>query len=182
MKTEIKTPNTESFSDFLKNKKEPILFLLADEDLLLKHFQVWKEQGLWDQVSQKKILTLQLDQLINRDPEEAAIEFPLLQDLKNRKPPKDSALLIWGASIPVNSTQKNLVLEILDTMTGAEFQEKTLLKTPFNSALATVTGDEIPLQRRADFIRDLQLKDTLILESKDQDAKLKLKNDFNFIL
>lgn len=182
MKTGIKTPRGEIFPDFLKNKKEPILFLLADEDLLLKHFQVWKEQGLWSLASQKKILTLQLDQLLRESPDEGAMEAPLTNDFKGGTQPQLSALLMWGAAIPANSGQKGLILEVLDTLTTPEYQERTLLKTPFNSAFATVTGKEIPLQRRADFIRDLQLKDTLILETKDQDAKNKLKNEFNFIL
>lgn len=182
MKTGIETPGDESFADFLKNKKETVLLLLADEDLLLKHFQVWKEQGVWDLVSQKKILTLQLDHMHRTVPEEGAMELSLNQEPKALATNQLSALLVWGAVVPSNSTQKDLVLDILDEMTGAQLQEKTLLKTPFNSALSTVTGNEIPLQRRAGFIRDLQLKDTLILESKDQDAKLKLKNDFNLIL
>ncbi|WP_413613485.1 hypothetical protein [Bdellovibrio sp. HCB-110] len=182
MKTGIKTPGGESFPEFLKNKKESVLFLLADEDLLLKHFQVWKEQGLWDLVAQKKILTLQLDQLLRELPKEGAMEASLTKEFKGSSHPQLSALLMWGAVIPANSSQKNLVLEILGTLTTPEYQESTLLKTPFNSTFSTVTGNEIPLQRRADFIRDLQLKDTLILEGKDQDAKIKLKNDFNFIL
>nr|WP_295899216.1 hypothetical protein [uncultured Bdellovibrio sp.] len=182
MKTGIKIPQEETFPDFLKNKKEPILFLLADEDLLLKHFQVWKEQGLWDQVAQKKILTLQLDQLTRELPKEGAMEASLTQEFKGNSFPQLSALLMWGAAIPANSNQKKLVLEVLDTLTTPEYQEKFLLKTPFNSAFSTVTGNEIPLQRRATFIRDLQLKDTLILEGKDQDAKNKLKHEFNFIL
>nr|BFD62983.1 hypothetical protein BdHM001_16640 [Bdellovibrio sp. HM001] len=181
IKTGIDTPLDETFLDFLKNKKESFLFLLADEDLLLKHFQVWKEQGLWDQVSQKRILTLQLDQL-SKTSDEGAVETPLNREFKESSHPYLSALLIWGAAIPVNSTQKEVALEILETLTSTEHQEKSLLKTPFNSTFSNVTATEIPLHRRADFIRDLQLKDTLILESKDQEAPLKLKNDFNFTL
>ena len=181
IKTGIDTPLDESFVEFLKNKKESFLFLLADEDLLLKHFQIWKEQGIWDQVSQKRILTLQLDQL-SKTSDEGAVETPLNREFKEGSHLFLSALLIWGAAIPANSTQKELAVEILDTLTSTEHQEKSLLKTPFNSAFSTVTGKEIPLHRRAEFIRDLQLKDTLILETKDQEAPLKLKNDFNFIL
>ncbi|WP_347356448.1 hypothetical protein [Bdellovibrio sp.] len=181
IKTGIDTPLDETFMDFLKNKKESFLFLLADEDLLLKHFQVWKDQGIWEQVAQKRILTLQLDQL-SKTSDEGAVETPLNREFKEGSHPFLSALLIWGAAIPANSTQKELASEILDTLTSTEHQEKSLLKTPFNSAFSTVTAKEIPLHRRAEFIRDLKLKDTLILETKDQEAPLKLKNDFNFIL
>ncbi len=182
MKTGITTPNNEPFTDFLKNKKETILFLLADEDLLLKHFQLWKEQGVLDLVNQKKILTRQLDQMNQRKDFKEAFEGPLLEDSKDSSLPQLSALLIWGAAIPTTSSNKDLVLEVLDTLTAAEHQEKILLKTPFNSTFTIVTGNEIPLQRRAEFIRNLQLKETLIFEKKDQEAKNKLKNDFNFIL
>ncbi len=182
IKTTIKAPNGESFADFLKNKKEPFLYLLADEDLLLRHFEVWKEQGLRDLVAQKKVLTLQLEHLNKDLPTQGAMEAPMLEESSQASLPQLSALLIWGAAIPANSEKKAMVLEILDTLTTPEYQEKYLLKTPFNSAFSTVTGNDIPLQRRAEAIRNLQLKDTLILEGKDQDAKNKLKNQFDFIL
>ncbi|WP_415061437.1 hypothetical protein [Bdellovibrio sp.] len=182
MKTGIKTPDTGSFVDFLKNKKETTLFLLADEDLLLKHFQLWKEQGILDLVSQKKILTLQLDQINQKKEAEGALEGPLKEDSKDSSLPQLSALLIWGATIPMTSSNKDLALDVLTTLSAAEHQEKILLKTPFNSTFTTVTGNDIPLHRRAEFIRDLRLKDTLIFEKKDQEAKSKLKNDFNIIL
>lgn len=182
MKTGIKTANGESFSDFLKNKKEPILFLLADEDLLLNHFQLWKEQGLWEQVTQKKILTLQIDQLSRDIPIEGAMESSMSEDPSTNEPSQISALLVWGAVIPATSQEQSMVLEILDTLTTPDYQEQSLLKTPFNSTFSTATGNEIPLPRRADFIRNLKLKETLILDSKDQDAKGKLKNEFGFIL
>lgn len=182
MKTSIKSTTEETFPDFLKNKKEPILFLLADEDLLLKHFQVWKSQGLWDLVAQKKILTLQIDQMSREIPLEGAMEMSLSQDIPEATLNQLSALLIWGAVIPVNSVKKEKTLEVLNTLTTPEYQERSLLKTPFNSTFSTVTSNEIPLQRRAQFIRDLKLKDTIILETKDQDATIKLRTDFNFIL
>lgn len=182
MKTGIKTATGESFQDFLKNKKESILFLLADEDLLLSHFQLWKTQGLWEQVAQKKILTLQIDQLSRDVPLEGAMESSVTEDTAANELPQISALLVWGAVIPATSQEKSTVLEILDTLTTPEYQERNLIKTPFNSAFATVTGNEIPPSRRADFIRNLQLKETLILDNKDQEAKEKLKNEFGFIL
>ncbi|XGC82470.1 hypothetical protein ACES2L_08265 [Bdellovibrio bacteriovorus] len=181
MKTHIQTPDGSGFQNFLKNKQSSTLFLLADEDLLLKHFQTWKEQGLLDQINQKKILTMQLDQLLAKNADEGAIELPLKEDSKDTLA-NLSALLVWGAAIPQTSEKKDLVLEILDTLATPYYQEKYLLKTPFNSTFATVTGDEIPLQRRAEYIRNLQLKDILILEKKDFEAKQKLKSEFNFTL
>lgn len=187
MKSEIRTSQNESFPDFLKNKKEPVLFLLADEDLLLKHFQTWKKQNLWSLISQKKILTLQLDQLNQNLPSQGAFEAALESSEKEKGqetkvPPYLSALLTWGAAIPATSPNKILVLDILDALTTAEAQERTLLQTPFNTTFSAVTSDKIPLHRRASFIRDIQLKDVLILEKKDQNAKIKLKDEFNFTL
>lgn len=182
VKTTITTTEGRSFQNYLSDKKSSFLFLLADEDLLLKHFQVWQMQGLWAQVSQKKILTLQLDQLSKNPTDDGAVEISRHRDQLESPLPYLSALLIWGASVPTNSAQKGLAIEILDALSTAELQEQSLLKTPFNSTLSIVKGNEIPLDRRAPFIRDLQLKDTIILESKDQDAPQKLKSDFNFIL
>ncbi|MEN0057431.1 MAG: hypothetical protein AAGB31_01245 [Bdellovibrio sp.] len=178
----IPSSNQESFLDFIKSKNKSTLFLLADEDLLLKHFQEWKSQGLWEQIAQKKILTLQLESLRKEvlSPNSAS-EVPVIENLPNEFP-RSGALLIWGAAIPHHASQKQLSLEILTTLSSPLYQEKTLLKTPFNSALSTVTGNQIPLHRRADHIRNLQLTHTLIIERKEQDARLKLKTEFNFAL
>lgn len=184
MKTSILGPQNESFDAFLQNKKENVLFLLADEDLILKHFQVWKEQGILDSVLQKKILSLQLDQIQTEDARLGAVEGPLLQEPATTPSHRAllNALLIWGAAIPESSTKKTLAMEVLDLLTSVEYQERDLLKTPFNSALASVTANQIPLQRRAEAVRNLQLKDTIILERKNKDAKTQLRNEFNFIL
>lgn len=183
IKTQLHIPQGKSFQDFLKDKSMQMLLLIADEDLLLRHFQNWKNQGLWEQVSQKKLLTLQLDQLTQpKYTDDTAMEVPVVDDKNENSDPLTSSLLIWGAAIPVNSEQKDLALEILDTLTTPEHQERSLLKTPFNSTFSMVTGNEIPLHRRASLIRNLQLKDTLRLDGKDQDSREKLKNIFNFSL
>lgn len=181
IKTTIETDSGQDFLTFLRDKSRSVLFLLADEDLLLRHFQIWKEQGLLEQVLQKKILSLQLDQLAKKT-EEGAVEAPLHGEHQLEVQPFLNALLIWGAVVPNNSANQELIGDILNVLSSAEYQERTLLKTPFNSTFHTVSGKDIPRQRRADFIRDLQLKETIILDSKDQDARLKLKNEFNFIL
>lgn len=184
MKTSILGPQNESFDDFLQNKKATVLFLLADEDLILKHFRIWQEQGLLGSLAQKKILTLQLDQILTEDPRLGAVEGPLLQEGSKTSSSRSmlNALLVWGASIPRSSVRKAKALEVLDLLSSVEIQESGLLKTPFNSALATVTGDDIPLQRRAEAVRNLQLKDTILLEKKNKDAKTQLRNEFNIIL
>ncbi len=180
-KIRIQTPAEESFMEFLKNPKESFLFLLSDEDLLLRHFQIWKSQGILDLVAQKKILTLQLDQL-SKNSDEGAVETPITKEIKDSPTPLLSSLLVWGAIIPNNATQKEVSLKILESLSQKENQQKTLLKTPFNSAFSDVLSNDIPLHRRASFIRDLQLKDTILIEFKDQEAKYKLKSEFNFIL
>ncbi|KYG63948.1 hypothetical protein AZI86_14150 [Bdellovibrio bacteriovorus] len=184
MKTSIVGPLNEPFDQFLQNKKENVLFLLADEDLILRHFQIWKEQGIFESISQKKILTLQLDQILTEDARLGAVEGPLLQEPAKSGPHRAllNALLIWGAAIPASSSQKALALDVLDLLTSVEYQQRDLLKTPFNSALSAVNANQIPLQRRAEAVRNLQLKDTIILERKNKDAKTQLRNDFNFIL
>lgn len=184
MKTSIVGPQNEPFDDFLANKKENILFLLADEDLLLRHFEIWKSQGILDTVSQKRILTLQLDQLLQEDTRLGAVEGPLLQE-----PPANSkvrsllsALLVWGASVPASSTQKDVALRVLDRLSDLDYQEANLLNTPFNSTLVTMKADRIPPQRRAEAVRNLKLNDTILLENKNKDAKIELRNQFNLLL
>lgn len=180
-KIRIQTPAEENFMQFLKNPKESFLFLLADEDLLLRHFQIWKSQGLLELVAQKKILTLQLDQL-SKNSDEGAVESPINKEVKDESTPLLSSLLVWGAIVPNNATKKELSLKVLESLSLKNNQEKTLLKTPFNSAFSDVLSNDIPLYRRATFIRDLQLKDTILIDFKDQEAKYKLKSEFNFIL
>lgn len=183
MKTGIRGPKKMLFSEFLTNKEESTLFLLADEDVILRHFQAWKQEGLWPQISQKKILTLQLDQIGPDQIHEGAVEEPLSEDLTEQEnQPASAALLIWGAAVPQNSSNKEKALEVLTALMNPDLQKSILLRSPFNSALANVIDEKIPRQKRAPFIRDLQLKNTLILETKDQEAKSKLRHDFNFIL
>lgn len=183
MKTQVQSPSGENFLSFLKNKLEPVIFLIADEDLLLGHFEKWKAQGIWDLVTQKKILTLQLDQILKKVAnKEEAVELPLRSQQEGDPTSEASALLVWGAVIPQNSQQKELVIDLLDTLTTVEHQESTLLNTPFNTTFSSVIGNEIPLERRAEAIRNLQLKDTLILDHKDPAAREKLKSQFNLIL
>lgn len=183
MKTGFKTAGSESFADFLKNKKAQTLFLLADEDLLLAHFQAWREDESLALIQQKKILTLQLDQLTSDEAREGAVELPLNEKNPDLKVQDGlTALLVWGAAIPESSDKKELALEILTTMTTPSLQEQTLLKTPFNTTLQTVTDPSLPQQRRATQIRDLKLKGTILIQTKNQDAPKTLKSDYNLSL
>ncbi|QDK37792.1 hypothetical protein DOE51_09440 [Bdellovibrio sp. NC01] len=182
IKTGFKTTNDQSFEAFLRNKKDSTLFLLADEDLILKHFQAWDEQGLTPMVQQKKILTLQLEELLKTD-RVGTIELPVNEahtDLQAED--QLSALLVWGAVVPSNSDKKDLAVEILNLLTTPLLQEKVLVQTPFNSTFTQVSDKALPVQRRASYIRDLQLKDTLLIDQKDVDAKLKLKTKYGVTL
>ncbi|HWU42192.1 MAG TPA: hypothetical protein VN132_02100, partial [Bdellovibrio sp.] len=93
-----------------------------------------------------------------------------------------SALLMWGAAIPNNSRKKEKTLEVLNLLTTPLIQEKFLMAGPFNSTLMQVSDQTLPKQRRATYIRELQLKDTSIIDKKDIDAKSKLKSEFGIIL
>lgn len=182
LKTGFLTNKNQGFTTELKDTKIKNLFLLADEDLILEHFLNWKSQGLNTLLSHKKILTLQLDQLNSSDKNgifETTLNelHPQLQtDLHL------SALLIWGASIPTNAENKELALEILNILTSASLQEKVLMQTPFNSTLLQVTDANIPEQRKAGYLRRIQLKNTILIDKKDIDAKKRLKDEFGFIL
>lgn len=178
IKTGFIIPGNQSFEAFLTNKKNTTIFLLADEDLILRHMQIWRDQDLSGLVMQKKILTLPLDQILKTD--RAGAMETALNELNPDLHTEDqlSALLIWGAVIPVNSDKKDLAQEILNIMTTPLLQEKVLVQTPFNSTLTQVSDKALPVQRRASYIRDLQLKGTLLIDQKDVDAKSKLRTDF----
>lgn len=178
IKTGMMIPKNQSFENFLKDKKNTTLFLLADEDLILRHLQVWRDQDLSGLVAQKKILTLQLDQILKTD-RDGVMETALNElnpDLQTDN--QLSALLIWGAVIPANSDKKDLAQEILNILTTPLLQEKVLVQTPFNSTLTQVSDKALPVQRRATYIRDLQLKDTLLIDQKDINAKSRIRSDF----
>ncbi|WP_413557022.1 hypothetical protein [Bdellovibrio sp. HCB209] len=183
MKTGFKTANKASFEDFLKDKKATTLFLLNDEDLLLNHFQIWQEKGWLGLVQQKKILTLPLDRLVSNENQDGAKELPLNESNPDLTIQDDlSALLVWGAAIPQASDKKDLALEVLVAMTANSLQEENLLKTPFNSTLQGLTSATLPPQRRATHIRELKLKGTILLGTKNLEATKKLRDDFNLIL
>lgn len=186
IKTGFQTEQNQGFQNEVKIDvksavKKPI-FLLADEDLILKHFLIWKNQGLWPSVQQKKILTLQLDQY-NQSLQPGTLELPLNElhpelQMDNQL----STLLIWGAIIPQNAENKDLAIDILKTLTDHHLQEKTLLKTPFSTTLVRLSDMQIPEQRKAEFLRRLQLKNTILIDKKDLEAKKRLKNEFGYIL
>lgn len=182
LKTSIFTKHSESFMDFLKDKKQETLFLLADEDLLLHHFETWESQGLLPLIQEKKILTLQLDQLERQVPENSAVELPIRASEGRLESDPLSALLVWGAVIPSSSSQPGLALKVLDSLSSKKNQERFLLKTPFNSTLLDVTGFEIPTSRRGDFIRELKLKNTIILDSKNIHAQKILREKYGLLL
>lgn len=182
LKTSIFIKHSESFVDFLKNKKQGTLFLLADEDLILRHFEMWESQGLLPLVQEKKILTLQLDELERQVPENSAVELPIRTPEGRLESDPLSALLVWGAVIPASAPQPSLALRVLNSLSEKKTQEQLLLKTPFNSTLLDVTGFEIPTSRRGDFIRELKLKNTIILDSKNVDAQRILKERYGFLL
>ncbi len=182
IKTGIQVSKNLSFQQFLNDKQLTTLFLLADEDLLLRHFQLWKEQGLWPLVAQKKILTLQLDQLDSKETRGGAFERRLDPDFRGEDQGNLSALLIWGAAIPEGSSKKDLVRRLLAALVQPRLQSEVIKKSPLNSVLVDLEDERIPLHRRASFVRELRLKDSLLLDQKNSDAKEDLKRDFNFIL
>ncbi|WP_413584090.1 hypothetical protein [Bdellovibrio sp. HCB274] len=183
MKTGFRTANNASFEDFLKDKKATTLFLLNDEDLLLRHFTIWQDKGWLSMLAQKKILTLPLDQLITSEKREGASEMPLNESTPDLTIQDDlSALLVWGASVPEASDKKDLAMEILLAMATNTIQEQNLLRTPFNSTLQELTSPALPPQRRATHIRELKLKGTILIDSKNLEAPKKLRDEFNLIL
>jgi hypothetical protein len=178
------TANIKTLSDFAKDKNQQNLYLWLDEDLVLKHLQIWKNQGLWDGLKTKKILTMSLEDIQRRGSDFAgALESPVAEVHNNLiSNPQTSALLIWGVSIPKNSLHQNLAVAVIKSMTETVLQEKMIPEMIFSSALKNVGDKTLPMSKRAAYVRDLNLTETLILEEKDIDAKRKLKDGFDLIL
>ena len=123
-----------------------------------------------------------LDQVGQVRDSDAVYETSLKDEVDGSNPFYQSALLVWGAIIPDKSSQKVLAARVLRELTETKYQEKLLLASPFNSALSTVQGDQIPLHRRASHIRELKLKETLLLDKKHPDASSILRNEFGITL
>ncbi len=180
IKTGFLTELNQDFTADLKEHKQKNLFLLADEDLILNHFLIWKSQDIWPLLEKRKILTLQLDEL-NRFEKNGIIETSINElhpELQTKA--QLSALLVWGAIVPSNSENKSASISLLKALTNNLIQEKLLKTSPLNSTLALIEDPEIPEQRKAHFLRRMQLKDTLLIEQKEISAKQRLRDEFDF--
>lgn len=185
LKTDLFSEGTTSFAESLKDKKRAELFLLGDEDLLLAHLEQWKNEDRLDLIKAKKLLTLSLKDLSEKTANDSSlIEIPLTEansaSILNGS--KTSALLSWGVAIPKNSAQKDLALKALMLLTNTDLQEKSLDNSPFISALQEVGEKTLPLQKRAEFIRSLNLTNTIFIEKKDPEARKKLQTEYNITL
>jgi hypothetical protein len=180
IKTGFLTELNQDFTADLKEHKQKNLFLLADEDLILNHFLISKSQDIWPLLEKRKILTLQLDEL-NRFEKNGITETTINEihpELQTEN--QLSALLVWGAIIPSNSENKSASINLLKALTNNLIQEKLLKISPLNSTLALIEDPEIPEQRKAHFLRRMQLKDTLLIEQKEISAKQRLRDEFDF--
>lgn len=180
MKTIFIFPEKVSFTDFVKNKNLPTLYLLADEDLVLAHLKKWEQQGILESILQKKILVHPLEQthanMMTDGAQESALH--LMPETPTDDVPYTSALMVWGASIPQNSANKKTALKVLKYIASVEFQNKWIEESPFSSCLSSLADKKIPLNRKAEWVRDLKLNETILIEDKDGDAVKKLRETY----
>ncbi len=177
--TALATPGTSTFPEFLSNKSWPQLQLLGDEDLILRRIQHWKQQGFLNLVQQKKLIAFSLDK-INQPAVDLSGQETTNTSLvnKNNDTPFLSALLVWGAGVPKNSAHKSRLVKVLMQLTSSELQEQHLMQSPFNTCLKNVSDKVMPLHRRAEWVRDLKLNETILIEDKDVDALKKLRDTY----
>ncbi|MNT55733.1 hypothetical protein D3C72_1929900 [compost metagenome] len=71
---------------------------------------------------------------------------------------------------------------MIKSLSETALQEKLIPTMIFSSALKDVGEKTLPLNKRAAFVRHLNLNETLILEAKDIEAKRKLRDVFEFNL
>ncbi|MNK08104.1 hypothetical protein D3C87_260300 [compost metagenome] len=172
-----------SFANYLKDKSIDSLYLWADPDLILAHFRSWKSQGLWPLLKDKKILTMAWEDLNARTVDDDPMETSLNEETHSPVIGSQlSALLLWGFAVPKNAPNKSLSLSVIDAITRTATQESVLLKTPFSTSLSQVGEKSFPQARRATYIRDLNLTDTLIIDTKDVEAEKRLIEEFDFTL
>ena len=187
LKTAFISSNTaiKTFPDFAKDKNAQNLYLWFDEDILLRHFQVWRDQGQWENVKTKKILTMSLEDIQRRIADyNGVLESPVAAAENNQLAGGQglNSLVIWGLAIPKNALHFSLSLAVVKSLSETTYQEKLIPNTIFSSALKDVGEKTLPLTKRAAYVRDLNLNETLILESKDIEAKRKLRDSFDFNL
>lgn len=184
MKTgfDSKRPNWD-FTQFLKEKSVDSLYIWSDPDVILAHFRAWKAQGLWPLLKEKKILTMDWEDLHRKSLDDDPQESPLNETMKNPLQGQQlSALLIWGFALPKNALNKELSLSVIEALTRTARQEQVLLNLPFSTTLTEVGDKVFPQSRRASFVRDLNLTQTLIIDSKNVEAEKKLIEEFDFTL
>lgn len=172
-----------NFPDYLKDKKVDSLYIWSDPDLILAHFRTWKELGYWPLLKEKKILTMDWEDLSHKNLDEDPQEWPLNETLKNPvEQTASSALIVWGFALPKNASNKVLSLSVVEAITRTNRQEQTLLSLPFSTTLAQVGEKTFPQSRRASYIRDLNLNQTIMIDSKNIEAEKKLIEEFDFTL
>lgn len=181
MKTTFTSPLEQSFAAFSKDSKQEALYLWSDPDLLLAHFRIWRSQKYWDLIKKKKILILPFTDLQKiSQGSSAVVETALHENMKSLTGSELSSLLVWGISIPKNANRKSLSLEMVEALTRRPYQEELIFQSPFSSALKDVGDKTLPISKKAAYIRDLNLKDTIILDSKDVEAEKHLIEEFDF--
>lgn len=167
------------FAKFLEDSKRENLYLIADEDLILHHCLNWKKKNLLEKVNQKKLHFTPLSTAILITPDNGVIEVPNFQNTPNSEM-TNSSFLIYGAAIPLYSAKKDLALNILRSLTSESYIENKILNSPFSSTYEHLKNESIPLNKRAQHIRNLSLQNTTILEKKIENAAHRIKTDCGF--
>lgn len=177
MKTGFHKPSDANFKTLLGNKENTDLFLLNEEDLLAAHITNWQSENLIPQVKTKQILledTAAISSLENSGFRETKIS----QNQINEDPMLKSALLIYGLAINESAPNKKLLLDLIKEYSKPENQLKIMAQTRFNTCLNNLEEDTgLELTKKASYIRQLRLSNTLILDQKNIQAK-KIVNDF----
>lgn len=177
MKTGFHKPSDADFKTLLGNKENTDLFLLNEEDLLAAHIINWQNSNITSLVKSKQILledTAGISSLENSGFRETKIS----QNQNNEDPLLKSALLMYGLSMNENAPNKKLLLELIKEYSKPEIQIKIMQKTRFNTCLSNLEDDSsLEASKKASYIRQLRLSNTVILDQKNIAAK-KIVNDF----
>jgi hypothetical protein len=184
MLTELQSQkDQDSFEDFAKDKKRSPLSLMKDEDLILKHFETWKNLKKLELIQQKEILTKSLEDLMKKTPRQGNGLFEAQVGTgKSLTDQPQKTLLSWGAFIPKYAAKVDLSKAIIKDLANEDFQLRYINHTPFRSALNSLSPDKVPFDKSPVSLRNIELKNVQMLEEKNIEAKRVLAQDYNFIL
>lgn len=174
LRTQLDFPNKLTAQEFFNQNKKEKIYIINDEDHALNILSQWEKLGIKNIIA-NAIEFVNLDKSgVLKVNEGTAYEGPENTFAKGSETISHKSLLIWGAVIPRNSSNKEISKAILFELIKKETQEKIIKSTPLNSTLLDLSPS-VPLYKKPQALRNFKLKDTFLYQYKDPEAKSKIE-------